>query len=95
MAEVSILKFSAGSERFTPKLVALVIYSNLTCYRFEKELEALRKELAEATARSGRSSPNGTLGCTTDDEEPISPQLSPRRKYEPLVAPTSGEKKSQ
>jgi len=73
--------------------VALVICSNLMCYRFEKELEALRKELAEATARSGRSSPTN---CTmTDDEEPISPQLSPRRKYVPLVASTPEDKKSR
>ena len=78
-----------------PKLVILMIRSNLTCYRFEKELEALRKELAEATARSGRSSPNGTICIMTDDEEPISPQLSPRRKHVPLVAPASEDKKSQ
>jgi len=63
--------------------------------KFEKELEALRKELAEATARSGRSSPNGTAGMMTDDEEPISPQLSPKRKLEPLVAPTPEDKKTQ
>ena len=78
-----------------PGLMALVIYSNLMCYRFEKELEALRKELAEATARSGRSSPNGTIASMTDDEEPISPQLSPRRSYVPLVAPTPEDRKSQ
>jgi len=80
---------------FHPKLVGLMIHSNSTCYRFEKELETLRKELAEATARSGRSSPNGTVGSTTDDEEPISPQLSPRRKYVPPVAPTPEDKKSR
>ncbi|EKM59425.1 uncharacterized protein PHACADRAFT_249903 [Phanerochaete carnosa HHB-10118-sp] len=34
--------------------------------KFEKELEALRKELAEATSRSERSSP--TLGPQSDDE---------------------------
>jgi len=72
-----------------------MVDANLTCYRFEKELEALRKELAEATARSGRSSPNGTLSGMTDDEEPISPQLSPRRKHLPLVAPSPEDKKSQ
>jgi len=75
--------------------MVLVIYSNLTCHRFEKELEALRKELAEATARSGRSSPNGTIAGMTDDEEPISPQLSPRRKHIPLAALTPEDKKSQ
>lgn len=68
---------------------------NGTCYRFEKELEALRKELAEATARSGRSSPNGTISSMTDDEESVSPQLSPRRKYAPLVAPIPEDKKTQ
>lgn len=72
-----------------------MVYSNSLCYRFEKELEALRKELAEATARSGRSSPNDATGIVTDDEEPISPQLSPKRKREPLVTPTPEEKKSQ
>ena len=66
---------------------------NSTCYRFEKELEALRKELAEAIARSGRSSPIGTIGSTTDDEELISPQISPKRKHVPLVAPTQLEDK--
>jgi len=65
------------------------------CCRFEKELEALRKELAEATARSGRSSPNGNIYSMTDDDEPISPQVSPRREYVPLVAPTPEDRKSQ
>ena len=72
-----------------------MVYPNSTCYRFEKELEALRKELAEATARSGRSSPNGTIGSMTDDEELILPQISPRRKHVPLVAPTQEDKKTQ
>ena len=35
-------------------------------HRFEKELEALRKELAEATSRSERSSP--TFGPQSDDD---------------------------
>ena len=78
-----------------PELMVSVICSNLMCYRFEKELEALRKELAEATARSGRSSPNGTIASMTDDEEPISPQLSPRRKYMPLAPLTPEDKKTQ
>ena len=34
--------------------------------RFERELESLRKELAEATSRSERSSP--TLGPQSDDD---------------------------
>jgi hypothetical protein len=34
--------------------------------KFERELDALRKELADATARSGRSSPEGS-------DEPVSP----------------------
>ena len=69
-----------------------MVYSNSLHGRFEKELEALRKELADATARSGRSSPNGIM---TDDEELISPQLSPRRESKPLVAPTPENKKTQ
>ena len=64
-------------------------------FRFEKELETLRKELAEAIARSGPSSPNDAIGIMTDDEELISPQLSPRRKSEPLGALTPEDKKSQ
>lgn len=35
-------------------------------YRFERELESLRKELAEAMSRSERSSP--TLGPQSDDD---------------------------
>lgn len=35
-------------------------------HRFERELEALRKELAEVNARSERSSP--TLGPQSDDD---------------------------
>jgi hypothetical protein len=80
---------------FHLRFIASLVYSNFVCHRFEKELEALRKELAEATARSGRSSPNGATGMMTDDEEPISPQLSPRRKPEPLVAPIMEDKKTQ
>lgn len=34
----------------------------LTFPRFERELEALRKELADATVRSGRSSPTSLGG---------------------------------
>jgi hypothetical protein len=39
-----------------PPLLPIILSSN-RLIRFERELEALRKELAEATARSGRSSP--------------------------------------
>jgi hypothetical protein len=35
-------------------------------YRFERELEALRKELAEVSARSGRSSPT-TMSMSEDE----------------------------
>lgn len=80
---------------FHPELVDLMVYLNSTCYRFEKELEALRKELAEATARSGGSSPNSTICSMTDDEEPVSPQISPRQKHIPLVAPTQEDKKTR
>lgn len=37
-----------------------------SCRRFERELEALRKELAEVNARSERSSP--TFGPQSDDD---------------------------
>ena len=80
---------------FQFEFIVSTVRSNSLCHRFEKELEALRKELAEATARSGRSSPNGIICAMTDDEEPISPQLSPRRKNESLVASTDEDKKSQ
>jgi len=68
--------------------------------KFERELESLRKELAEATARSGRSSPT-SLGFTSDDDIsspgstsptfspkslPISPMSSPSN-LTPLVTP--------
>lgn len=38
----------------------------MSVYRFERELESLRKELAEAMSRSERSSP--TLGPQSDDD---------------------------
>jgi len=41
--------------------------------RFERELEALRKELAEAQRKSQRSSP--TMGPSETDSEPVSPIL--------------------
>lgn len=45
------------------------------CRRFERELEALRKELAEALSRSERSSP--TLGPQSDDDlTAVSPSSS-------------------
>jgi hypothetical protein len=40
--------------------------------RFERELEALRKELAESSARSGRStptSPGDTISQVTSEED--------------------------
>lgn len=37
--------------------------------KFERELEAMRKELAEATSRSGRSSPNSGLSLPGSDDE--------------------------
>ena len=80
---------------FHLELVGLMVYLNSTCYRFEKELEALRKELAEATARSGPSSPNGTSCSMTDDEELVSPQISPRQKHIPLAAPAQEDKKTR
>jgi hypothetical protein len=40
--------------------------------KFERELESLRKELAEATARSGRSSPVST----SDRDDPPSPLIA-------------------
>lgn len=42
--------------------------------RFERELEALRKELADVTAKSesGRSTPNGMASDTSDPSSPQS-----------------------
>jgi hypothetical protein len=47
--------------------------------RFERELEALRKELADSTARSGRSSPNSldTASGGPSDEDLLTPAGSP------------------
>jgi hypothetical protein len=47
--------------------------------KFERELEAMRKELAEATSRSGRSSPTSatTSVYNSDDESPSSLPESP------------------
>jgi len=42
--------------------------------RFERELEALRKELAEAQSKSQRSSP--IMDPSDTDSEPVSPLLS-------------------
>ena len=46
-------------------------------YRFERELEALRKELAEVSARSGRSSPTHDSIIRDPSSEELSPPLSP------------------
>lgn len=42
--------------------------------RFERELEALRKELAEAQSKSQHSSP--TMAASETESEPVSPILS-------------------
>ncbi|SRR6266403_2916558 len=47
-------------------------YSLIVC-RFERELEALRKELAEAQSKSQRSSP--IMDPSETDSEPVSPIL--------------------
>lgn len=72
--------------------------------RFERELEALRKELAEATARSGRSTPvsiGEDLSRITSDEElsatPGSPviinrQLAPSPDELSLASASSDKK---
>lgn len=60
--------------------------------RFERELDALRKELAEATARSGRSSPTSdALGFASDDDVSTlgSPTMSPKVLPTPLAIVTS------
>jgi hypothetical protein len=48
--------------------------NSLTICRFERELEALRKELAEAQSKSQRSSP--TMDPSETDSEPVSPILA-------------------
>ena len=50
-------------------------------FRFERELEALRKELAEVNARSERSSP--TLGPQSDDD--ISTLAGSPKALSPIV----------
>jgi hypothetical protein len=52
--------------------VGIAYYNYLTMRRFERELEALRKELAEAQNKSHHSSP--TTGPSSETEsEPVSP----------------------
>lgn len=56
--------------------------------RFERELEALRKELADATARSGRSSPTDSYaashGTGPSDEDLVALNGSPIMMNKPL-----------
>lgn len=55
MEEDSTSRYLAASTN--QNSIPLFLYLIHVPFRFERELEALRKELAEATARSGRSSP--------------------------------------
>ncbi|KZT27057.1 hypothetical protein NEOLEDRAFT_1089923 [Neolentinus lepideus HHB14362 ss-1] len=62
--------------------------------KFERELEALRKELAEAQSRSGRSSPTSGLEHEHDETPEIqsemgSPRLTPR-EMTPITATLVG-----
>jgi hypothetical protein len=66
MEEDFTLRSSAESESVN---IAYCIY--LTMRRFERELEALRKELAEAQSKSHHSSP--TTGPSETESEPVSP----------------------
>jgi hypothetical protein len=50
------------------------IPTSLTMRRFERELEALRKELAEAQSKSQRSSP--IMDPSETGSEPVSPLLT-------------------
>jgi hypothetical protein len=68
MVEDFTLKSSAESA-----FVNIVYYCYLTMCRFERELEALRKELAEAQSKSHHSSP--TTDPSETDSEPVSPIL--------------------
>ncbi len=73
-------------EVFGRKYVHITItypqHSFFASNRFERELEALRKELAEVTARSERSSP--TLGPQSDDD--LSNSAGSPRVLSPIVA---------
>jgi len=77
MAEVFISKFSDASA-LSLNYNSYAI-SRIFKKRFERELEALRKELADTTARSGRSSPTSldTLSCAPSDEDLLTPSSSP------------------
>lgn len=66
MEEDSTLKSLAESTS-----VYIAYYNYLTMRRFERELEALRKELAEAQSKSHHSSP--TTGPSETESEPVSP----------------------
>jgi len=61
--------------------------------KFERELEALRKELAEAQGKSQRSSP--TMGPSETESEPVSPilghnSLGGEEDARPASSPTAG-----
>ena len=77
----------------------------LTCVslRFERELEALRKELAEVTARSERSSP--TFGPQSDEDastlagspkalSPLVTAIDPPDNVPPMSGSSSGSNDS-
>lgn len=59
------------------RLSNVVYQCTLTTCRFERELEALRKELAEAQSKSQRSSP--TMDPSETESEPVSPILGSNR----------------
>ena len=77
--EASTSRFSVASE-FLHKFRYYRLLTVL--HRFERELEALRKELAEVNARSERSSP--TLGPQSDDD--LSNSAGSPRVLSPVVS---------
>jgi hypothetical protein len=82
----SILKFSAAST-LSSNLRSLAYLTSF--YRFERELEALRKELADTTGRSGRSSPTNTDAVSggPSDEDLTTGSPLMMNKGLPLVTP--------
>jgi hypothetical protein len=77
MEEGSILRCLVGSEYFCHRSL---VRTCLTSTRFERELEALRKELAISEALRSSSNAGSTPAMSDDDSSPAySPLMLPKR----------------
>ena len=77
MAGATTLKCLVGSMYLQIVFSSIPLSFIVPFHRFERELEALRKELAEVSARSGRSSPTNDNIVRDPSSEDLSPPQSP------------------